>query len=570
MAMRAPPIFVPIVAVVGILGATLAIADDPEPARPAGDITLHEPMPGPNPGQRSPLIGDEPRAGKNPIAFPAGDKLLPEPELEPTTNQEPVFGDKSAATDRQTEDTPDRNTGPDSTLHYVAVFNPDVVPFKRLSALDTVREDYTMGLARTALTELPVGGQTNRSRDRFWGSIQIRLAPGNDVAIPSVAPDMRILSYEIEPTRQLTFSKDGADNFYVRTDDPGASGIHRLVFLVDADAGYFAPSLPTSQHYTPKIVRDLAPAEIKPMLPASIAAAGRAQLDRMGIDERDELGIAFNKLVRFFRAFEAKQLPPSSGDVYKDLCDAQAGVCRHRSFAFLVTSLALGIPARYVTNEAHAFVEVWLPERNWQRIDLGGAALRMEVSNADDKTLHRPRADDPFARPPEYENNYTELSGDIRGLSQQQLKDKRKPLSDAPPSGDFVDPGAPPSDDEDIDVGAVGPDPSLPPRKIDPKKKTPKITITYSNDTGYRGEALRVEGRVDVDNAPLPDRAVDIFIAPAGRGGSGQILIGRGTTGADGTFSVDVDLPGSLDLQTYELFVTSRDDAKYNAAISDL
>ena len=68
----------------------------------------------------------------------------------------------------------------------------------------------------------------------------------------------------------------------------------------------------------------------------------------------------------------------------------------------LNTANALGIPTRYVQNEAHAFVEVWFPMRKWQRIDLGGSALRMNVSGADNKTLHRPRSDDPFQKPPEY------------------------------------------------------------------------------------------------------------------------------------------------------------------------
>ena len=53
------------------------------------------------------------------------------------------------------------------------------------------------------------------------------------------------------------FSKDGADNYYVRTDEPGANGVFHLVFFADADSGYFAPSLPTDQYYTAAIVRKL-------------------------------------------------------------------------------------------------------------------------------------------------------------------------------------------------------------------------------------------------------------------------------------------------------------------------
>ena len=66
---------------------------------------------------------------------------------------------------------------------------------------------------------VPVGGTTDKARDRFWGSVLVQLSPGTDVPLPSVAPDMRILSYEIKPKTTLTFSKDGADNFYVRSDE---------------------------------------------------------------------------------------------------------------------------------------------------------------------------------------------------------------------------------------------------------------------------------------------------------------------------------------------------------------
>ena len=559
-------------AVLGVAGGAIAIAQTvPTPARKRA---LHEPMPGPHqkkPGQGR-VLGEEPRAGKNPTAFTSGDKVLPEPALDQQPPKgEPIFGDKGMATDRQTEDSPDRQTSADPTLHYVAVFNPDVVPFKRLSALDVVREDYTMGVGRTTQVELPVGGKTDRTRDAFWGSIQIRLSPGQDIAIPSVAPDMRILSYETEPRAQLVFTKDGADNFYVHTDDPGANGVYRLVFLADADAGYFAPSLPTSQRYTVRAVRDRVPAELRRDVPAGIRNAAKRTLDEIGIDEEMELGSAFNKLVGFFRAFSAKPLPSGTGDVYRDLCDNQAGVCRHRSFAFMVTANALGLPTRYVTNEAHAFVEVWFPERGWQRIDLGGAALRLEVSNAKDKTLHRPRAEDPFEKPREYTSggtSYSNLKGDkISGLSDQQLRDKHKPVGDAPASGDFADPSAPP--DPDADPDSISPDPSAPARTLDPKKRNPKIRIHRADGVAYRGETLSVAGAVEIDDKPLVDHIVDVFLAPAGRFGNNPIRIGRTTTGPDGKFEVEVDLPGNLELRSYELFVTTPEDATYNGAVSE-
>src|SRR4029079_12565057 len=339
----------------------------------------------------------------------------------------------------QTSMTPDGNTGPESTLHYVSVFNPDVLPFKRMSALDAVGDDFTLNVAHRALVELPVGGTSDKSRDRFWGSVLIELSPGKDIALPSVAPDMRILSYEMKPSIAVRFAKDGADNFFIRSDETSASGTYRLVFLADADAGYFAPALPPLGHLTPRMVATMAPPELRPEIPDAVLRQARRTLGLpdLAIDADTDLHVAFNRLVRFFRAFQARTLPASSGNLYRDLCDSKAGVCRHRPSAFMVTANALGLPTRFVENEAHAFVEVWFPGRNWQRIDLGGAALHREVTGADNKTLHRPRADDPFDKPPQYKQNYTQLEGDIRGLTAQQLADKRKTLGQSPASGVF-------------------------------------------------------------------------------------------------------------------------------------
>jgi hypothetical protein len=554
---------------VGVGVGALAIAQAPAGKRPVP----HEDLPGPGTG--GPLVGDTPRPGKNPAGFSSGDKILPEPAHDAPSSDEPVLGRGGFAADRQTSERPDYNTGPDGTLHYLSVFNPDVLPFKRMSAMDGIRDDETLYIARTALVELPVGGKTDQSRDRFWGSVAVDLAPGVDVPLPSVAPDMRILSYESEPPQNLVFSKDGADNFYVRSDEAGAHGTYRLVFLVDADAGYFAPALPTGQHYTAAMVHRLAPPELVPDLPDGVRRAAERSLQELGIDDHTPLPDAFNKLVFYFRGFTAKDPPASTGDVYSDLFASQAGVCRHRSFAFMITANALGIPTRYVQNEAHAFVEVWFPERGWQRIDLGGAALRMDVEGADGKTLHRPRAEDPFAKPDSYKDSYTQLEGDIHGLSDKQMAERKQPLgknssgdysslvADGPGpgsgggsgSGDGLGPGS----------GSAG-DPARPP---DPKKQTPTVTVTLAGDAGYRGESLHVEGRVDAGKKPVGGHRVDVYLAPAGRAGEGSILIGHGVTAPNGMFSADVDLPPSLDLTTYELYLGTPEDDQYNAAFSD-
>jgi transglutaminase-like putative cysteine protease len=564
--MRARPTLAVLV-VAGVAG--LAIAQ--QARRPL----LHEDLPAPN----TTGVGSTPdRAiGGNGSGMPAGvfsgDKIIPKPALDhpdQASKDEPVLGGGGFAADRQTQMKPDTNTGPDATLHYVSVFNPDVLPFKRMSSFDAIDTLYQLKVGRTALTEVPVGGITDKTRDYFRGSVLIALAPGKDVPLPSVAPDMRILSYETKPKVTLRFEKDGSDNFYVRTDESSASGTYRLIFDVDADAGYFAPALPTSRRFTSRLVATMARPEIKPTMPDAVRRNAEQTLQQLDLDPDMELGVAFNKLVEYFRGFEAKQLPPNGNDIYRDLVDSKAGVCRHRSFAFMVTANALGLPTRYVQNEAHAFVEVWFPEREWQRIDLGGAALRMEVSGADDKTLHRPRADDPFAKPDQYSKNYTQLQGDIAGLTKQQIDDKQKPLTQSPASG-AIGTTAGPGSGAGSGVGpdSILPDITLPAVAMDPKKKNPKLEVTRADASAYRGGVLHVEALARVDGKPLPDHGVDVYLSPSGMHGGSSKPLGRAVTGADGTFRQDFSIPAGLDLATYEIWLSSSPDVYYNAALSD-
>ena len=535
--------------------------------------TLHEDLPSPSGGaDPSPLVGADPTPGKNPEAFASGDKVLPEPELAPRSSSEPVFGRDGFSTDRETSQPLDANTGKDGTLRYVSVFNPDVMPFKRMSSLDGVEADYTAVIRNRVVTDVRVGGATDATRDRFWASLMVELVPGKDVPIPSVAPDMRILSYETLPPVVVTFGKDSADNFYVRASERAAAGQYRLVFLADADAGYFAPSLPR-RAYTVGRVRELASREsLLPVLPPPVLAMARKALADRGVSERDDLGDAFNKLVYYFRGFEAKTIARPTGDLFWDLYVNQAGVCRHRSSTFMITANALGIPTRLVTNEAHAFVEVWFPERGWQRVDLGGAALQLQVQNGQDKTIHRPRAEDPFAKPSSYDEGYTQLQGDIKGLSDQQLEEARRPAGDGPNSGDwssvFGDGDGMGDGDGGGDADVIGPHQDPRGRPTDPAKITPVVAITLADTVGYRGELLRVEGRVDAAGVAVPGVRVDVMLVRAGTRGD-AIPIGRGATAPDGTFSIEADLPADLDLAAYEIYASTREDARYNPGVSE-
>src|SRR5690349_5054927 len=152
--MRLGPTLAVLVTAAAAAGLVLAQAG----SRPV----LHEDLPALTGDKAQPTIGKQ-AAGANPSAISAGDKTLIKPSLDmkSSTPGEPVLGQGGFAADRQTTMKPDDNTGPDSTLQYVSVFNPDVLPFKRMSSFDAVGDDYTLHVAHTALTEIPVGGTTD-------------------------------------------------------------------------------------------------------------------------------------------------------------------------------------------------------------------------------------------------------------------------------------------------------------------------------------------------------------------------------------------------------------------------
>ncbi len=524
-----------------------------------------------------PIIGPAPEAMQNPTAIASQDKLISKPPTnkdEASSKGEPVHGRSDFGVDRQTEFEPDRRTGADNELHYVEVFNPSIVPFKRMTSLDAVREDYSLYSSSRALAEIKVGGEARPNQDRFFASILIDLKPGLDVPIPSVSPGMRVLSYESEPTTSFVFSKDAADNFYMRTDEVGASGTYRVVFLVEASPYYFAPKIPSRL-----IVRNIPGDKIQP-LPENVLRDAKSVLFDLDVDRNMFAKKAIDELVYYFRSFEAESPPRNSGNVYLDLVKNQAGVCRHRSFAFMVTANALGIPTRYVANEAHAWVEIWLPNEDWMRIDLGGAASTLNVSNASDKSMYRPRSEDPFSKPDSYNENYTRLEGDIKGLTESQISERQDTYEGAGGSGEgngsFFgnDENAPLEDvDDAFDEGPLtGPGSDLPPVPDEELEgKLPAyMSIFSASESGYRGESIEVRGVVyDDDRAGIEGLRINVFLMPPGDDGSNSLRIGKGLSDENGEFITKVEVPASMETREYEVYVSTPGNKNYQPALSD-
>ncbi len=109
--------------------------------------------------------------------------------------------------------------------------------------------------------------------------------------------------------------------------------------------------------------------------------------------------------------------PPRLGrdSVDEFLFGTRAGFCEHYSSAFVVLMRAMGIPARVVTGyqgaeghdngywivrqaNAHAWAEVWHPERGWQRVDPTSAVAPHRIQQGSLQALRQPDAEGTLAR----------------------------------------------------------------------------------------------------------------------------------------------------------------------------
>jgi hypothetical protein len=139
-----------------------------------------------------------------------------------------------------------------------------------------------------------------------------------------------------------------------------------------------------------------------PPLPQDVASA-LDQLDVssiLGIHQMDSAKFKLQKICRYCKCFSEKEVSLSqaivsasetvevshrdSFRVFLQLFLSQAGVCRHRSQVATILCHYYMIPAMYVTNDVHAYIEV-IFENRLHRIDLGGGEARVQIVNATGK-----------------------------------------------------------------------------------------------------------------------------------------------------------------------------------------
>lgn len=541
------------------------------PASAATGRVRHEPLPPAKDGGSA--SGPALVASEDPAALAAairsGKGLIGRPSPSQPGDPTPVYAPRA---------TPkvgiDRRTGADGRLHYQSVFDPEIVPFKRELAFDTVRPDVTMAQSGEGQVPLPTGHQEPRAgRELFWGHLRLKIPAGGQVPLPSVAPDSRVLQWEAVPLAALRLLRDRAGNFVVAADQ--AVDVD-LRYVMDAPSTYFAAALGShAGHGDPE----------KPALDGALQRRAEALWAPLGLGPRQDRQTQLETLAAWFRSFEPGLPPEAGADPLADLVLGKRGVCRHRSLGFVVLAHSLGIPCHYVMNDAHAFVEVWTPLADgsdaWQRLDLGGGAESLDVHAAENKRMHTPAERDPFPRPPAYGQDSTDVRVDgqpvqhpMAGAKKVNGLDKMAGVTHGPSGAGMgtADPNAKrtgtpnaPSTTEDarrawlrqhaqeFAAPLTAPEPGATARPTPQDKRAATgLTLHKAGPLAWVGEALEVTGRLTGPAGKLAQLQVELWLIDPRRPLAGQLL-GVALTDAGGQFRTRVAVPLDAELASYDL-----------------
>lgn len=539
-----------------LLLSVIALVADAQPV-------LHEYVPNLAAGEGSALVTSD--SDRMPSAILSDGELLPVPEGGPRESDEAPLraqpGDsalREEAGRRSPSFRPDRVTALESGVDYFEVFAPAIRPYKRMTALDEVSlaPDRTPVLLppsapRTAVPiEAPASSPPDgRARDRFWGSVVIDFSTGTEVPFPSVSPESRILGVRTEPNTALHFERDGADNFFAVLDQPSATEV-RVVFLTDAPRTYFGLeeglALPTAP------ANSLA-AQTRP-LPPPVAADAATVLRELELRGDQPFDAVLGRLVEHFRSFvESSEPPTDTGRIYLDLSRGGRGVCRHRAYAFVITALQLGIPARFVQNEAHAWVEVHMPEnRGWLRVNLGGSAQGVRSHGpSEDAPPYRPQVTDPLPQPDAYR----------AALEEAARASLTRGGGSGPRAGRAGGDG----------WSSVGDEVSAPEPTTDgpaPSTEGPRAPLTLSVDQDHfsvrRGLTLEVSGTAQSAGAPVAGLRVELVLFDPER--ARERLLGVAVTDEHGLYHAMVGVPTETPTGHFVLDVRSPGDAHVGPA----
>ena len=481
------------------------------------ETVLHEPIPA---DEREDLALSAVARGSGMPALlntPSGVVAAPDPSREASGDRVYATGGTSA------DDTfvPDRDTRRPDVESYDDPFSPTTSPYKRLRAFDAVNLDYSLRVRAPSMHPVPMGGAVMSSEDPFFGDLTVELSPGRPTRIPSVGPGARLVRVSSIPQVEVAIGRDGSDNWFAKSATRTRARLLLEIAIPRATFGGAFADVSWSaleRHVTPQ--------------PEPHRAAFGEVERAIGISRAMAPREVVVKLVEYFRGFEPSEAPPRErGDIYLDLALSKRGVCRHRAFAFLVTALNAGIPARLVANEAHAWVEVF-DTQLWHRIDLGGAAANLSESAHPDRPMHVAPAD-LYAWPAAHDSGQV-LAQRAREVAASDVatKDSAAPAAAPPPADDG--------------------------------KPSSEIAVEVDVPEALRGSAVRVRGTATSAAGPCTQLRVDLWVtSPANPSAR---AVGSLATDANGRFEGSVVVPHDLPPGDYAISASTEGGSRCGAS----
>lgn len=441
----------------------------------------------------------------------------------------------------------DSDTRRPEVVNYDDPFTPAVTPFKRLFAYDSVSDTFDLVVRDKSLQPIEIGGDVRSGDDQFYGDMFVDVEKNVPVRVPSVGPGARVLAAHVDPPGDFELLRDGADNWFLRMEK--RARVRLVVQLAIARATFGSRFADTSWH---------ALVQHSSTLPSSIKATAQSVMEQIGVSQAMSPRDALRHLVAYFRGFRpSEERPTSTGaQLYKDLALSQKGVCRHRAYAFVITANELGLPSRLVRNEAHAWVEVFDTEL-WHRIDLGGAASRMDAPLEQNAEPHRPPTD-PYDWPDGSETGLdmaassVPTSGGQPGSGNGTGEPNSTTTSTTPTSPDGTeDPLAPP----EAGASSEPEEQSRPPAEL---------SVEVARETSlYRGAPLVLKGVVEAEGEPCAHARIDVSLAR--KDDSRPRKIGALAADAEGRYRGAVVIPLDTGVGEYDVVVSTPGDARCGA-----
>ena len=446
----------------------------------------------------------------------------------------------------------DRDTTRPSRVSYADPFTPSVVPFKRALVYDAVTADGELVVRDARLTAVPGPGAVQASDETFHAALELEGKRGQNLPIPSVAPGSRLVVAHSRPATRLSFWMDSAENWFVRADTDGQ---FLLTLQLVADRRVFGTEFRNANWSD--LARELV------SVPAPVKSSALEVARALGVAEMLRPREAVRHLVDHFRRFRPSSRRPQGYGLalYRELALTGRGICRHRSYAFMLTALGLGIPTRMALNEAHAWVEVYDGEI-WHRIDLGGAAEQIDVADADRQRQVQPR--DPFNWPDASESGHAlaqRSSGGRSGASPPRApspaaEGEVDPSGSAAPSARApTDPGALAEEDDSLEraLEATAQEQELALPEALPAPAAGNVTLARGAPRAERGKALFISGRVAEARRACSGVSVEVGLGARG----GQILpLGTLISDSRGNFGGSLVVPWNAPLGEHS--VTAR------------